>query len=696
MKNKERCCICVVIIVMVLTVLVMTNGVERIDYDESEELSIEDVSKVIGTTMRDNSKALYYLDRNLNLIKIEKIKGKRYSKSIIYKNVDKIYFTDIKICSKNTFLGILEGENKTRYYLHKKGVLKEITNIINEHNNKYVGSICEGCRIAIFYSDGLVKIYNIDNESKVEDFKLDGIKGAVSRIEDRGTTFLLYQEGLVNIYRKSENRYIYMKELKMDNIKNLKSSSEKYPLVISSNKGMCYQNDEGIFFYDLDKNNEFKIMDTINYSINDYRGLLVEVLLNDSKGDIECLYLDRFGVLKIYKYHKSHKLSNRIKVIKVFGIHNSEMLRMKLSDLMFDNEGIKIQYDILDSTENIYKEIGEKLRTKDIDIVVMDGMNKKYFDESNLLKKIDKKYIKNSINGIYKYAIEKSNVFPISFNVITKVSAHGVGNIGFFNELSNNEDGLYNRWFFYSILNVAYSDFFKEKDMNKLNKNDILNYYKYIKKIYSKSKNDWSTKGMYKTGDFDDYESNSITNSLINAIPNDVKICYGEIFNVQDLNILKSFCNEKHSFYTFGKEKPIIKPTYELGVISKSKESMKVIEYFSDCETQSDIMNEFGLFPSKLNSLKEMNKTQYSMPNSKVGETDMYNEMKVITLKGIGDRDSKEFLSEVNKDSYIIREDLIVKQIINREIDKVINEKNLDELAKKRYSTYKMHIERFK
>lgn len=655
-----------------------------------ESNNIKDIMKIgdlLYVCVHDSNGNIFYSIINNNGKKVE-------NRIISNQKVENNDFYDINILSSDMSIASELDKNKQKLYIiekEKKNKLLLEENLINDIG--VVGEYIDENTLYIFYSNGSYKKYDILLSKLIGNYKLD-IED-ISRVESKNSNIYVYSGDFINVYKYSNSDFKLEKKIMLSNIENLKSVTEKYPLLISSNENIHFYNEDGVYEYDIYNQDDKLILDLNGFQVKDYRGNITKIIrLN---GNYYILFTDRNGKNRVFFYEKKRGINkNEYNSIKVLSYKNSEYIQELVSDYSYKNK-YNIDYKIISNSKSeiLNGNIGEKIDKIFLewkpDIVFLDGFDEGKLVKKGYLKEIRKKYEKIIIPEIQ---INRFNHYiPLSFNLFVQIDNRYDKSGLLKNDIvEKNKKLTSNRWFYMTFMNELYYEFFHSKNINNISSDDINQFLLLSKNYYSKTKNDWSSEGVFFSDSIDDYNINSVSTPIINMISNRFDFSCGEIMSIQDYRIAKSFAENNINSRLIVRN--MYKPTFKISISSNKIKNYDFVDFALSDECQKKLCTDNGVFPTNNNVYSLINTYNISVMNGEIGETDNKNNMKTINLKKFDIEDVGSIRNILKKSDAVSFDDIYFKELLSYGVVEISKDSDINYIGNKVFSEYRKNYKK--
>lgn len=562
----------------------------------------------------------------------------------------------------------------------------------------------------IVCQNGLVYGRNTSGIVKAYDYKTGEEKKVYDQSGMFANQFVLTKERVIAIGIDKVEQYDLEDGTVLETSKKMNQALLK---LASENQGyatrMCYDKNAnaiyyvgtgGMFRYDMDKEEEKKMLYGEKHVFSDSKGYLSDVsVLDDQHVAISFIGQDRKAQVSVYSYEEKGHQVRLTTELKVYSLYENDRIRELANTYNSKQSKVHVKYECDITAENwiSVNDAISRLNTRlaageGPDVILLDGLNEKAYIEQGLLCDVsdvlDKK--EHYTNLALPYTREKYvYAIPLQFHLMTIHAEDDVTkSIGTLEELAGSLEAYHadhhgratlERWETSNYMEVIFQTYFPEllKD-GKLEEKELENFYKNLERIYNVSE-------FTFTDDDGSEDESKIDLSSLELMYNgeqegllamkEVDVSISGALQNWDLSRLYYYgdVREGLTYDYFRRDgKPIFLPVNALAVMEDSNKKDIAKDFLAHCISYKEVMgsSEDVGFSINREAMKKafavgMNDTE-EMENSK-GETVK------LPWKDLPKKEQKAFFELVDSLEEYSCVDQVVKEIVMKQAETYIN-----------------------
>lgn len=562
----------------------------------------------------------------------------------------------------------------------------------------------------IVCQNGLVYGRNTSGIVKAYDYKTGEEKKVYDQSGMFANQFVLTKDRVIAIGIDKVEQYDLGDGTVLETSKKMNQALLK---LASENQGyatrMCYDKNAnaiyyvgtgGMFRYDMDKEEEKKMLYGEKHVFSDSKGYLSDVsVLDDQHVAISFIGQDRKAQVSVYSYEEKGHQVRLTTELKVYSLYENDRIRELANTYNSKQSKVHVKYECDITAENwiSVNDAISRLNTRlaageGPDVILLDGLNEKAYIEQGLLCDVsdvlDKK--EHYTNLALPYTREKYvYAIPLQFHLMTIHAEDDVTkSIGTLEELAGSLEAYHadhhgratlERWETSNYMEVIFQTYFPEllKD-GKLEEKELENFYKNLERIYNVSE-------FTFTDDDGSEDESKIDLSSLELMYNgeqegllamkEVDVSISGALQNWDLSRLYYYgdVREGLTYDYFRRDgKPIFLPVNALAVMEDSNKKDIAKDFLAHCISYKEVMgsSEDVGFSINREAMKKafavgMNDTE-EMENSK-GETVK------LPWKDLPKKEQKAFFELVDSLEEYSCVDQVVKEIVMKQAETYIN-----------------------
>ena len=552
----------------------------------------------------------------------------------------------------------------------------------------------------IVCQNGLVYGRNTSGIVKAYDYKTGEEKKVYDQSGMFANQFVLTKERVIAIGIDKVEQYDLEDGTVLETSKKMNQALLK---LASENQGyatrMCYDKNAnaiyyvgtgGMFRYDMDKEEEKKMLYGEKHVFSDSKGYLSDVsVLDDQHVAISFIGQDRKAQVSVYSYEEKGHQVRLTTELKVYSLYENDRIRELANTYNSKQSKVHVKYECDITAENwiSVNDAISRLNTRlaageGPDVILLDGLNEKAYIEQGLLCDVsdvlDKK--EHYTNLALPYTREKYvYAIPLQFHLMTIHAEDDVTkSIGTLEELAGSLEAYHADHHGRATLE-RWETYFPEllKD-GKLEEKELENFYKNLERIYNVSE-------FTFTDDDGSEDESKIDLSSLELMYNgeqegllamkEVDVSISGALQNWDLSRLYYYgdVREGLTYDYFRRDgKPIFLPVNALAVMEDSNKKDIAKDFLAHCISYKEVMgsSEDVGFSINREAMKKafavgMNDTE-EMENSK-GETVK------LPWKDLPKKEQKAFFELVDSLEEYSCVDQVVKEIVMKQAETYIN-----------------------